>query len=774
MRIAILNTQCPFVTGGAELHARNLERVLRQAGHDAEIVSMPFKWYPSTTVLDHMLAAKALDVSEFNGVKIDLAIGLKFPAYLMRHPNKVFWVLHQHRQAYDLWDSGHSDLYDDDGQLVRSAIHEADREELGRARKLFANSANVAARLRRYNGITAEPLYHPPPLEGRLYSGELGGYFYYPSRIAAIKRQDLAIRALCHADRDVRIVFSGAPDNPEYGDELKLLTEQLGVSDRVEWRGYVSQDEMIALYAGARSVVYTPLDEDLGYVALEAMLAGKALVTLADSGEPAALVRDGGGLVCEADPVALGAALTKLSNSPALAGDLGRAARARYDALGISWSNVIERLTGAAPALAPPPAAIAASPSLGVDKMAATSPPRDDRNEAGIALDELFASYDFGRHVVAHRPYYEVHWRRYNATLRALHALRASGLRPRRILDIGGSPPYVFTALIKQCFPEAGISIVQQSPAGVRWTDRMRSMQPDQPDIELDVAALNIETHALPFADGEFDLVIAMELLEHLAVDPSFFFQEAMRVLRVHGRFLVTTPNLVSRNAVWRALNGVSPYSFGQFVPWEGVYGRHNREYTPDEVDALGRFVGFETDHLGTEDVFEQGETPPALEAFIKAKGQPLTLRGQNIFYVGHKPATPKHGPLPESLFPVDPRIFTAKMTLLPSASGDYELEIINHSRSVWPASGPQCVRGSISRMRQSGQVEPDVISFALPRDLQPGAAARFHVAAAAARGADGSWFEVGLVLEGCGPFAEAGRCRTVSLFADSLVISER
>ena len=122
MRIAILTTQCPFVIGGAELHAKSLERALREAGHQAEIVTMPFKWYPSTTILDHMLAARAMDVSEFNGVRVDLAIALKFPAYFMQHPNKVYWVLHQHRQAYDLWDSGHTDLFDDpDGRMVREA-----------------------------------------------------------------------------------------------------------------------------------------------------------------------------------------------------------------------------------------------------------------------------------------------------------------------------------------------------------------------------------------------------------------------------------------------------------------------------------------------------------------------------------------------------------------------------------------------------------------------------------------------------------------------------
>ena len=348
MRIAIITTQCPFVVGGAELHARNLESALRAQGHEAEIVSMPFKWYPAATVLDHMLAARALDVSEFNGVRIDLAIGLKFPAYLMRHPNKVFWILHQHRQAYDLWDSGQSDLFNQpEGQVVRSAITAADKAELGGSNRVFANSANVARRLKHYTDIESTPLYHPPPLAERLRPGEFGDYFYYPSRLVTTKRQDFVLRSLALADRSVRVVFSGAADNPEYGQALVRLAQTLGVEDRVQWRGFVSDEEMIALYAGARGVIFTPVDEDLGYIALEAMLAGKPLVTLTDAGEPAALTRDGReGLVTAPDPQAFADALSRLAAPGKLARTLGSAALERYAALDISWSRVVQTLTG--------------------------------------------------------------------------------------------------------------------------------------------------------------------------------------------------------------------------------------------------------------------------------------------------------------------------------------------------------------------------------------------------------------------------------------------
>ena len=86
MRIGVVRTQVPFVTGGAERHALGLVQALRQYGHDACEITLPFKWYPVETLTDSIMAARLTDLSEAEGVPIDMMIGLKFPAYLARHP----------------------------------------------------------------------------------------------------------------------------------------------------------------------------------------------------------------------------------------------------------------------------------------------------------------------------------------------------------------------------------------------------------------------------------------------------------------------------------------------------------------------------------------------------------------------------------------------------------------------------------------------------------------------------------------------------------------
>ena len=101
MRVAVCAPQVPFVRGGAELMADDLVAALRRRGHEAELVTIPFKWYPGARVLDQAFLWRLVDLTESDGRPIDRVIATKFPAYCVRHPNKVAWVLHQFRQAYD-------------------------------------------------------------------------------------------------------------------------------------------------------------------------------------------------------------------------------------------------------------------------------------------------------------------------------------------------------------------------------------------------------------------------------------------------------------------------------------------------------------------------------------------------------------------------------------------------------------------------------------------------------------------------------------------------
>lgn len=767
MRIALVTTQCPFVYGGAELHAEGLKRALERAGHLAEIVSIPFKWYPSETILDHILAAKSLDISEFNGVPIDLAICLKFPAYFVQHPNKVFWLIHQHRPAYDLWESGTSDLFNDpSGRIVRDVIRESDTTELSRW-PLYANSRNVADRLLRFNGLRAEPLYHPPPLADSLAARAYEPFFFYPSRLAPSKRQDFVLRSLVHASDDVRVVFSGAPDNPAYQDELIALASDLGVSHKVTWRGFISDAESLDLYARARAILYTPVDEDLGYVALEAMAASKAIITLEDSGEPASLVRDGkGGYISSVDPRAFAAHVDAVHRSEPTAQALGKAARARYDALGTSWQHAVEVLTKSHPKQA---TRVSEQP---LPQFALPPSERFPELRSKKACDSVHASAfpelrEFGHYDETLRAYLETHWTRYRRTMDFLSGL---DLTVAAVLDIGEAPPYVFIELLQQRYPKAKFTAVSELRHRGDNNVRVRTLSGRHGEFPVSYVSLNVETMPLPFPDESFDLVLGMEILEHFAVDPSFALKEMRRVLRPGGTLLLTTPNISSMASVQKLLEGRSPYSFGLYIPTNGVYGRHNREYAPFEVQELAAFCGFEPLRLETADVYPTSPSPMA-KAIIDKHGLPSEHRGQTIFYAGRKSdhiATD----FPPSLFHANPRMFSGRISVSSAPAGK-TLLISNDSDLTWPRSGDRAVSIVVDRVDEDGSVNEGVIQIALPHDLEPGQKVTVPFTSKNANSGAAVWYDIDLAANGVGRFSGAGRMRTCSVYSESIHFPE-
>ncbi len=346
MRVGIATVQVPFVRGGAELLAESLQAALRDAGHEAEIISMPFKWYPAARVPEHMLAARLMQVEESVGQRIDRLIGLKFPAYLMPHRSKRLWLLHQHRSAYDFWDAPFSDLmHAPDGAHVRAAVRAADDGLLSECEALYTIGRQVSDRLRRFNGLEAEPLHHPPPGADRLQPGPYGDYILFPSRVNESKRQHLAIEALALAREPVRLCFIGAGDAPEYGHAVRARCTALGLDGQVSWRGAVGEAERLSLYAGCLAVMFPPLEEDYGYVTLEAMLCAKAVLTTEDAGGPLEFVVDGhNGLVCPPAPEALAMALDRLWAHRARTQAWGRAGRQHYADMRLGWAHVLDRL----------------------------------------------------------------------------------------------------------------------------------------------------------------------------------------------------------------------------------------------------------------------------------------------------------------------------------------------------------------------------------------------------------------------------------------------
>jgi len=346
MRVLIVTAQTPFVRGGAEALADALRAACADAGHEVDVAAIPLRLHPPEKVLDHMLACRLLDVRQFTGDPVDRVIALRFPAYLVGHDHKVLWLLHQHRQATDMWDNPLADVpVDPLGAVVREAVLSADRAELARIDRRFAISRVVADRLRASVGLDAEVLRPPLPGIERYWTAEPEPFVFVPSRITRMKRQWLLLEALAHTRRDVRLVLGGVADSDEERDLILGTIRRLDLADRVDLPGRLSDEDKRSLYARCAAVPFVPVDEDYGYVTLEAMASAKPVITCTDSGGPLDFVVDGEtGAVVPPDPECLAEQLDRVVEDPSAAQKMGQAGQARLRDLDLSWATTVETL----------------------------------------------------------------------------------------------------------------------------------------------------------------------------------------------------------------------------------------------------------------------------------------------------------------------------------------------------------------------------------------------------------------------------------------------
>ncbi len=345
MRVIVATSVYPFVEGSATLIVDWLAQMIREEGHEVELLKLPAD--PNySTMLDQLLAYRLLDLSQHG----DRLIAVRTPSHLLRHPCKILWFIHHHRSAYDLWGTPYQDIPNTpEGIRYRDSIRQADFVGFQDAKRIFCTSHVVADRLKKFNGVDAEVLYHPLLQPEAFRTASYGDYILYLSRITHHKRQMLALQALQCTQSPVRLMIVGPvdPDSASYLRELQAMAESSGLADRVSIiPNWIPEQEKIELLASCLAVTYFPFDEDsYGYPSLEAHHSGKAVISTADAGGTRELIVDGeNGFLPPPDPEAIGRAMDRLYYDRELARRMGEAGRARIATLGISRRNVLDKL----------------------------------------------------------------------------------------------------------------------------------------------------------------------------------------------------------------------------------------------------------------------------------------------------------------------------------------------------------------------------------------------------------------------------------------------
>ena len=342
-RIAVVTSSPPMIDGGHMVIARSLVQALRDCGHIADIVVTPQNRFGRQA--SAYVATWLTDVAISDGHKVDQVISLRFPSYAVRHEKHVCWLNHTMREYYDLWDRFSATLSPKallKERVRRKAIQATDHYLLGRnVTRLFVQSKTIQQRLAMWPDVTSRVLYPPAPQRPYRCDG-YGDYIFLVSRLTPLKRADLLIDALATPDgAGIRAVIAGEGDDHA---RLMALIGRHGLDDRVRLVGRVSDEEMLAYLAGCRAVCFPPVQEDYGFVTVEAFASRKAVVTCRDSGGPAELVEDGRhGFVVSPEPAALAHALRRLWEDVGLAERMGQDAFAAGAAL--NWQDAVRQLT---------------------------------------------------------------------------------------------------------------------------------------------------------------------------------------------------------------------------------------------------------------------------------------------------------------------------------------------------------------------------------------------------------------------------------------------
>ena len=177
-------------------------------------------------------------------------------------------------------------------------------------------------------------------------------------------------------------------------------------------------------------------------------------------------------------------------------------------------------------------------------------------------------------------------WNRIQVVVDWMEDLQTDGVK--KVLELGANPYYLTILLRKHLNLDLKLANYFGESGHAPFEKQTYANGFEQQEFEY--SHFNVETDRFPFEDQSFDCVIFCEILEHLLLQPDFSMSEIRRVLAPSGYVIISTPNASRISNLVRLARGKNIYA--GYSP-NGIYGRHNREYTFDEVVELLQRHGF-------------------------------------------------------------------------------------------------------------------------------------------------------------------------------------
>jgi len=383
MKIGIIApSPVPFTVGGVENLLWGLCNTINQeTPHQCELIKIPSKEYDFWDLIQNYYNFYTLDVSHFDAV-----ICTKYPAWMVQHPNCIFYVQHCLRGLYDTYhftrlptEVNRGNVYIDqildkmDAEptppslhsffhavfALKEHIHEIPAEyfafpgpfirrilmyldgfglsQLPSWRPYYCISETVKKREEYFPRKDAEIVaFHHPSFLKNYKHGEYN-HIFMVSRLDGPKRIDMLVKAMKYVKGNVNLYIAGT------GPMEKELKQLAAGDDRIKFLGFVNDEEVEEYYANSLVIPYFPYDEDFGLITIEAMMHGKPVITTVDSGGPTEFVKNHEtGFVTEFDPKEIGKKIDYFVEHPDEARRMGQNAYQRVK--NITWVDTVNKL----------------------------------------------------------------------------------------------------------------------------------------------------------------------------------------------------------------------------------------------------------------------------------------------------------------------------------------------------------------------------------------------------------------------------------------------
>lgn len=570
----------------------------------------------------------------------------------LRHPGVV--VLHEsnlHHLIADItikrgdWDAYVAECEYNGGASARAFAERVRRLEVGPdyeglplTRRLLESARAVIVHSRfmetevRAAGFTGPVAVIPhgawiPPGDRNGYREKLGldsdapliGIFGFLKPYKRITESLRAFRRLIRLAPQVRMILVGEshPEAP-----VEPIIRSLGLSAHARVLGFTPMEDFVG-YLSACDIVlnlrYPTVGESSGTL-LRSLGLGKA-VLVSEIGSFLEFPED----VCLKVPIGAGEEeliyeyLNLLISRPEVARELGGRAK-EYVARECAWPVVAERYTRFLKA-------VAVGEEYCESPAQPASPAPQQTPADTTAYLHTWAQGEDGAQ------YLETHETRLARTL----AITPPGGPCDRILEMGA---YLqITPALKTRLGYGEVRGCYYGPLGQVDQRSVTSGNGERFDCLVDL--FDAERDSYPYPDQHYNTVLCCELLEHLPSDPMHLMAEVNRILKPGGHLVLTTPNIASLRGVAAILQGYHPGFFPAYLtPAASAEGdaRHNREYTPREIQQLFENSGFTVTLLETGE-FRDAPHPEFawVQHLLQRYWLETGLRGDGIYAVGRK-----------------------------------------------------------------------------------------------------------------------------------------